>query len=42
MFNGSAASATFGSSAGQIQMMQLIWDGGYGSGRWFEVSRTVI
>jgi hypothetical protein len=35
-----AASATFGQS-GSVGTMHLIWDPTYGSGRWFEISRTL-
>ena len=35
-----AASATFGQS-GNVGTMHLIWDATYGSGRWFEISRTL-
>lgn len=45
VFAGNAASATFGGSdgggAGEVFAMHLIWDAAYGSGRWFEMSRSV-
>jgi hypothetical protein len=40
VFASSAASATFGQS-GNVGTMHLIWDATYGSGRWFEISRTL-
>jgi hypothetical protein len=40
VFASGAASATFGQS-GNVGTMHLIWDGTYGTGRWFEISRTL-
>jgi len=39
-FNSSAASATFGNATGNVSMMHLIWESGYG--KWFEVSRSLV
>jgi hypothetical protein len=39
-FASNAASANFGQS-GNVGTMHLIWDGSYGSGRWFEIARTL-
>jgi hypothetical protein len=39
-FAGSAASATFGGSTGNVATMTLIWDPSYP--RWFELSRTLV
>jgi hypothetical protein len=39
-FANNAASTTFGQT-GSVGTMHLIWDASYGTGRWFEISRTL-